>query len=164
MPLPLQSLLAFFAWLVLFSDTSKLQLAPSIRSHKLWCQARALLGCLWLPRCQHPNWFIIFLATLQLLDSGPQTHQITSPWLLLTGRLISLSWICWLVFVLLLMPLLTQSNSSPTSELSFLILFPLCQILREALSLCLKCVMYFSRFMTFRTQLFLNKLGTLLVF
>ena len=26
------------------SDTSKLQLAPSIRSHKLWCQARALLA------------------------------------------------------------------------------------------------------------------------
>ena len=27
-----------------FSDTSKLQLASSIRSHKLWCQARALLS------------------------------------------------------------------------------------------------------------------------
>ena len=26
------------------SDTSKLQLAPSIRTHKLWCQARALLA------------------------------------------------------------------------------------------------------------------------
>ena len=26
------------------SDYSKLQLAPSIRSHKLWCQARALLA------------------------------------------------------------------------------------------------------------------------
>ena len=26
------------------SDTSKLQLAPSIRFHKLWCQARALLA------------------------------------------------------------------------------------------------------------------------
>ena len=26
------------------SDNSKLQLAPSIRSHKLWCQARALLA------------------------------------------------------------------------------------------------------------------------
>ena len=26
------------------SDTSKLQLAPTIRSHKLWCQARALLA------------------------------------------------------------------------------------------------------------------------
>ena len=25
-----------------FSDTSKPQLAPSIRSHKLWCQAKAL--------------------------------------------------------------------------------------------------------------------------
>ena len=26
------------------SDNSKLQLAPIIRSHKLWCQARALLA------------------------------------------------------------------------------------------------------------------------
>ena len=34
------------------SDNSKLQLAPSIRYHKLWCLDRALLAlCLWLPRC-----------------------------------------------------------------------------------------------------------------
>ena len=39
----LQCLLGFFTWLVL-SDNSKLQLAPSIRSRKLWCQARALLA------------------------------------------------------------------------------------------------------------------------
>ena len=32
------------------SDNSKPQLAPSIRSHELWCQARAFLRlCLWLP-------------------------------------------------------------------------------------------------------------------
>ena len=38
------------------SDNSKLQLAPSIHTHKLWCQARALLAlCLWLPRCHHLN-------------------------------------------------------------------------------------------------------------
>ena len=38
------------------SDNSKLQLAPSIHTHKLWCHARALLPlCLWLPRCQHLN-------------------------------------------------------------------------------------------------------------
>ena len=38
------------------SDNSKLQLAPSIHTLKLWCQARALLAlCLWLPRCQHLN-------------------------------------------------------------------------------------------------------------
>ena len=39
---------------------------------------------------------------------------------------------------------LLQSNSSPASELPFLILFPLCLILREALSLCLKCMIYFQ--------------------
>ena len=31
------------------SENSKLQLAPSIRSHKLWCQARALLAPVSLP-------------------------------------------------------------------------------------------------------------------
>ena len=38
------------------SDTSELQLAPSIRSCKLWCQDRVFLApvpC--LPRCQHLN-------------------------------------------------------------------------------------------------------------
>ena len=38
------------------SDNSKPQVAPCIRSCKLWCQARALLHlCLWLPRCLCPN-------------------------------------------------------------------------------------------------------------
>ena len=69
-----------------------------------------------------------------------------------------------LVLVLLLMPLFTLKNSSPTSELFFLIVFPLYPILREALYLCLKCVNYFSRFMTFWTVLFPNELATPLVF
>ena len=34
----------FLSLLSTLSDNSKLQLAPSIRSHKLWCQARALLA------------------------------------------------------------------------------------------------------------------------
>ena len=34
----------FLHWVSTISDTSKLQLAPSIRTHKLWCQARALLA------------------------------------------------------------------------------------------------------------------------
>ena len=41
MPLCLQSL-GFLHLVSTLSDNSKLQLAPSIRSHKLWCQARAL--------------------------------------------------------------------------------------------------------------------------
>ena len=38
------------------SGNSKLQLAPSISSHELWCQARLFLNlCLWLPGHMHPN-------------------------------------------------------------------------------------------------------------
>ena len=38
------------------SDNFKLQLAPSIHTHKLWCQARALLAPVsLLPRCWHLN-------------------------------------------------------------------------------------------------------------
>ena len=44
MPLHIQSLLGFSAWLVPFSDNSKPQLAPTIQTCKLWCQARALLA------------------------------------------------------------------------------------------------------------------------
>ena len=44
MPLHLQSLLGFSTWFSPLLNTSKLQLAPSNRSHKLWCQARALLA------------------------------------------------------------------------------------------------------------------------
>ena len=44
MPLPLQSLLGIFHLVSTLSDNSKLQLASSIRSHKLWCQARAPLA------------------------------------------------------------------------------------------------------------------------
>ena len=42
MSLHLQSLLGFSTQY--FSDNSKPQFAPSIWSHKLWCQARALLA------------------------------------------------------------------------------------------------------------------------
>ena len=34
----------FLCLVITLSDNSKLQLAPSIRSHKLWCQVRALLA------------------------------------------------------------------------------------------------------------------------
>ena len=62
------------------SDNSKPQFAPSIRSHKVWCQARTFLHlCLWLPRYQYLNLFVTFLATLQPLGSSLVHHQITSP-------------------------------------------------------------------------------------
>ena len=44
MSLHLQSLLGFSAWISTLSDNSKPQLAPSIWTHKLWCQARVLLA------------------------------------------------------------------------------------------------------------------------
>ena len=44
MPLPLQSLLGFLHLVSTLSDNSKPQLAPNIHTHKLWCQARALLA------------------------------------------------------------------------------------------------------------------------
>ena len=147
------------------SDNSKLQLAPSTRSHKLWCQARALLSPVSLATKMSASKLICyFLATLQLLASGPLLYWITSPWLWLTGKLISLYQICRLVLVLLLMQLLTQSNSSFTAELPWLILFPLYPILREVLYLCAKCMNYLSRFTTFWTMLSPNELGTQLVF
>ena len=93
MPLHLlQSLLGFSAWLVPFLI---------ILSHSLVlpfglinCDARLRLFlplCLWLPRCQHLNWFVTFLATVQPLDFRCLLHQITSLWILPAGKLISLS-------------------------------------------------------------------------
>ena len=53
------------------SDNSKPQFVPSIRSHKLWCQARALLAPVHLATKMSASKLIhYFLATLQLLDSG----------------------------------------------------------------------------------------------
>ena len=62
------------------SDNSKPQLAPSIRTHKLWCQARALLTPVSLATKMSASKLILtFLATLQPLDSGPLLHPTTSP-------------------------------------------------------------------------------------
>ena len=62
------------------SDNFKLQPAPSIRTHKLGCQARALLAPVSLATKMSVSKLIhYFLATLQPLDSRPLLHQITSP-------------------------------------------------------------------------------------
>ena len=62
------------------SDNSKLQLASNIHTHKLWCQARALLAPVSLATKMSASKLIhYFLATLLPLDSGPLLHQITSP-------------------------------------------------------------------------------------
>ena len=113
MPLHLlQSLLGFSTWLVPFLIILSCSLLLAFEL--IYCGARLGLFlplCLWLPRCWHLNWSITFLATLQSLDSGPLLHQITSLWILPTGKLISLSWIFRLMLVPLYMLLLTQSNS-----------------------------------------------------
>ena len=163
--LHLQSLLGFSTQLVPFLIILSYSLLLAFEL--INCGARLGLFlhlCLWLPRCQHLNWFITFLATLQPLDSRPLLHQITSPRILLTGKLISLSLIFRLVLVLLHMLLLTQSNSSLTSGLPLLILFAHCLRLREVLYLCLKYVNYFSGFITFWTRLFPSELETQLTF
>ena len=61
------------------SDNSKLQLAPSIRTCKLWCQARALPAPVSLATKMSASKLVCyFLATLQPLDSRLLLHQITS--------------------------------------------------------------------------------------
>ena len=90
-----QSLLGFSTWLVLFLIILNCSLLLALDFTN--CGARLglfLLLCLWIPRCWHLNWFVIYLATLQPLDSGPLLHQITSPWLLPTGKLVS----CYQIF------------------------------------------------------------------
>ena len=148
------------------SDNSKLQLASSIRSHKLWCQARALLAPVPLATNKMSASKLICYFSSHPAAFGFQslTPSDNIPLTSITGRLINLYQICSLVLVLLLMLLLTQSNSSPTSELLFLVLFPLYLILRKVLYLCLKCINYFSRFTTYWTMLFLNEMGAPLIF
>ena len=146
------------------SDTSKLQLAPSIKFHKLWCQARALLAlCLWLPRCQNLNCFTTSLATLLAFgfqsSTPPDNIALTA-----TNRKADQSLSEFQIGIGATHAFLTWSSSLFTSELPLLILFLLYLILREELYLCLKCVNYLSRFMTFWTMLCLNELGTLLMF
>ena len=61
------------------SDTSKPQLAPSIRSHKLWCQAKVFLVPVPLATKMSASKLIhYFSSDLQPLDSGLLHHQITS--------------------------------------------------------------------------------------
>ena len=81
--------------------------------------------CLWLPRCQHFNWFATSLATLQPFHFCLLHHLITSPCILPIGRLIRVYQDFRLASVLLLLPLLTWSSSFLASELPSLILFPL---------------------------------------
>ena len=88
----LKSLLGCSAWLVPFLIILSCSLLLAFALVNCGVKLGLFLPpCLWLPRCQHLNWSVTFLTTLQPLHSRPLLHQITSPWILPTGRLISLS-------------------------------------------------------------------------
>ena len=143
-------------------DNSQLHFAPSIRSHKLRCQARMLLELVSLATKMSASKLIPHFSSHPAAFSfWPST---TPDNITLTSVNRKADQIFGLVLVLLLMPVLIQSNSSLTSEWPWLIVFPLYLIWREALYLCLKCVNCFSRFMTFWTMLFPNELGMQLIF
>ena len=79
----------FLCWVSTLSDNSKPQLAPSIHTRNLWCQVRAILAPV-ATKMSASKWIRYFLATLLPLGSRPLLHQITSLWILPTGKLISL--------------------------------------------------------------------------
>ena len=70
----------FHCLVSILSDNYKPQLAPSICTHKLWCQARALLAPVSLATKMSASKLIhYFLAILRPLDSRPLLHHIASP-------------------------------------------------------------------------------------
>ena len=147
------------------SDNSKPQLAPSIHTRKLWCQARALLTPVSLATKMSASKLIRYFSSHPAafgFQASTPPNNISLNWP--TGRLISLFQIFRLVWVPLHMLLLTQSSSFLISRLPWLIPFPPCQRLREMLFLFLKCMHYFSRFMVFWTRLFPSKLEIQRVF
>ena len=137
------------------SDNSKLQLAPSIRTHKLRCQARALLAPVSLATKMSASKLIHYFSSHPVAFGFRVSTPLDNISLNSANRKVDQSLSNFrLVWVSLHMLLLTQSSSFLISRLPWLIPFPRCQRLREMLYLCLKCVNYFSRFMVFWTRLF----------
>ena len=126
------------------SANSKLQLAPTIWSGKLWCQARALLAPVSLATKMSASKLICYFSNHPAAfgfqaSTPPDNISLNS-----ANRKVDQSLSDFrLVWVLLHMLLLTQSNSFLFSRLPWLILFPHCQRLREMLYLCWKYVNYF---------------------
>ena len=103
---------SFSTWIVLFLIILNCNSLLALGLINSGARLRPFLHlCLWLPRCEHLNWFIIFLATLQPLDSSPLHHQISSLWFLPTGSLIRVCQNFRLALVLLHMLLSTHSSS-----------------------------------------------------
>ena len=131
-------------------DTSILQLVPSIRSHKQWCQARALLSLYLKPsRHQHLNLFDIFLATRQHLGSSLHSHLIKitlNPANKKADQSLRISdWHCWLK------PLLIQCSQF----LTWVALVDTISSLKDSeggTTPVSECLSYLPRFMTFYTN------------
>ena len=148
------------------SYTANLQLTSSIRSCKLSCQARAPLAPVPLATKMSASKLIHYFSSHPAAFGFQSSTPLDNITLSSTNRKAdqSLSDLQTGVGAAAHATLDTEQLISHLSDLPFLILFPLCLILREALSLCLKCMIYFSRFITFWTQHFTNELGTLLIF
>ena len=124
MSLLLQSLQGFYTCLVLFLIllNHSLLLASDLTNYS------ARLGhfislCLWPPRCQHQNWFIIFWPLSRfwvLIFNTTRSHHIES--FLLEGWS-EYFWLLRLALVQLLLPLSIQDSSFLAPELHLLIPF-----------------------------------------
>ena len=158
-----------YGFLCLFSiiaDTSKLQIALSIRSYILWCQARALLSPVSLVTkmsasklifyfSSHPAAFGFWSSTLPdnitLSPANRKVNQGLSEFQTDIGATAHTT-------------LDTEQLISHIIELAFLILFTLYQVLREELFLFQKCMNYLPRFMALWIMLCPNWLVTQLMF
>ena len=153
---------AFLCWVSTLSDNSKPQLASSVCTHKLWCQARDLLAPVSLATkmsasklihyiSSHPAAFGFQASTppdnITLNSANRKADQFLSDFQTGVDT--------------------TACATHDTEQLgsclrvALLILFPHYSMLREVLYQFLKCMNYF---MTFWTRLFPNELETQLTF
>ena len=145
------------------SDTSKPQLAPSIRYHKLWCQARALLSPVSLATKMSASkltcYFSSHSAAFGFQSSTPPDNiTLTS-----TNRKIDHSLFRISDWHLCSCSCHSQYRAAhfPYQSCAWWYHF---QILREELFLFQKCMNYLSRFITFWTMSCPNGLVTKLIF
>ena len=141
------------------SDTSKPQLASSIRSYKLWCQARALLSPVSLATKMSTSKLIHYFsshpAAVGFHSSTPPYNVTLTP----ANRKADHNLSEFQTGIgATAHAILTWSSSFPTSRVSLVDTSPLYQIMREVLFLFQKCVNYFSRFIAFWTMLFPSEL------
>ena len=118
----------YLCWVSTVLVTSKLQLAPSIRSHELLCQGRALLSSVSLATKISASKLIKHFSNHPAaFGFSLQHYQITSPWILKIGRLFRVFLKFRLALVWLLKPLsiwinsfLTPGRVAPVNTISFL--------------------------------------------